>query len=603
MSKTVDLSTVNLPYEMPNISKEKIFFSKWIDKISTKGKRNQRLLIITDWEFFILKKKRFSKKFTLSYSFKWVDITAIESNDASPYEFSIYFQKTHQQEKRPQQIQSSKTKKMRVYFKFRYQKTQKMLMMLYNYLSSFKLNDDLPEFKYPSSFAFPKVKTSIPEIIRMKLRLNNYRISNSTLNAIKKFLSSHPTHFCFTEIRSLIKNLPIFLKYIYLEPSIKTFVIPFNVDFNILKILNNFLKENKTITSLIFKEKLPLNFSNFKSTFLSSSSTQMIQSFKFINSKFSIQNVKDISKIVKKRNVKSLQIINSLGPLSMPPFVYNIYNNPGFQKIEKLTIDHTNSIDIRKMMPYLQNVISLTLTDCRFQIADLFAMLIEDYQMEYLNISLNINDKRIFDEIIFPKFLSVLVVCGIEWDELSLKMFFESIMVHKPEANNHSLHEDEIILDLSHSSMKDDDWELFFQQLESIPRGNVIKFKWNDNPIDKRLISFFDSFVNLKSLSLDGCIIKNNDDLLNLLQFICRSKTLEYLSFAGTEMRNMKRQILSVIDTLYINRSIKKINVSNHNCGNSILIKLGQVLLENRVVEEVYIDDNNITDIFLYQQF
>lgn len=381
MNKSIDPLTIKLPDDIPSLKKENIFFSKWIEKISTKRKINKRLLIITEWEFYILKKKIFHKKLILSYAFKWFDIISIENNDKYPLEFTINFRNDKRKKKGNHIKDSNKNSKKRTYFTFKYPKTQQMLKMFYKYIVSFQMPNNLPEFDYPPSFTFPDAKGSIPDIIRMRLRLNNHRISSSTLNTLKKFLNSEPTQFCFTEIRSIINYLPIFLECIFLEPSIKTLIIPFNSNFNFLEILINFLKENQTITSLTFKGELPEKFSEFNSEFLSLETTEVIQSFQFINSKFSIENVKSLSKIVNKRNILSLQMKNSLGPLSMPRFLDCIYNNPGFQNVKKFEINQTFSIQIRNLMPYLKNVTSLTLTDCGFEIADFFAVLDFDFQI------------------------------------------------------------------------------------------------------------------------------------------------------------------------------------------------------------------------------
>lgn len=600
MSKSSATSTANFPDEMPNMDKEEVFFDKWLDKISTKRKKNRRRLVITDWEFFVLKKKSFSKKLILSYTFKWLDITSIESSDEYPNQFTLFFKNDKNNNKRGQVIQKEDAK-VRSYFIFKYPKCRKLLGFFYTKLKSFQMDDDLPSFKYPPLFSFPNAQLSITDYLRMKQRRNNHRISASTINSIKKFIASKPTEFCLTEIRGIVSILPLFLEIIYLIPTIKTLIIPFNVNFNSLKILMNFLPENKTITSLTFKDKLPENFSKFTETFLSSSSSKIIHSFKFINSKFSMQDVKDLSKVVRKRNIMSLHLNNVFCPISIPPFKYYFQNNSGFQNLNELSIDHAYLIEIRSFMPYLKNVSSLSLTQCSFQIADLFAVLTPDYQMTYLNVSQNKNEKRIFDPITFPRFLSVLILQNIEWDELSLREFVESLMNHKPEASSPSVPDNELKLDLSHLGMNDKDWELFFGQLEDIPRGNIVGLKWDNNPIDKRFIMFINSFINLRTLSLNGCFIRNDSDLNALLQFIAKSKLLENLSFTGTDIKSMGRQVLSVIDTLYVNRSIKCIDVSNHNCGDSILVKLCDVLIENRVIEEISFNRNGITDINLFE--
>lgn len=603
--KAVEPPSIKYPDEMHKMDKETFFFCKWIDKISTKRRKNRRFLIITDWEFFVLKKKTFSKKLILSYSFRWYDITSVDHDDERPEEFTIRFKNRKNKKKSEtiQTIQNNYSKK-RDYFTFKYPRTEKMLTKLYSYLNSFHMPQDLPKFNFPTDFPYPNAKGSITDHIRMKLRLRNHRISTSTLNALKKFISNEPSEFSFTEIRGIISFLPIFMECIYLAESIDTLIIPFDTNFNSLKILNDFLPENRNITSLVFKERLPGDFSDFKKTFLSTTATENITSLKFINSNFTDQNVIDISGIVSKRTIKTLHLKNSLGPLTLKPFLQKVYDNPGFQSITNFSLDHTQSIDIRTLMPYLKNVTTLTLIHCEFEIADLFDVLTEDYSMISLNISQNNNDKQIFNIISFPKYLSTIVLRDIKWELLSLSNFIESVMNHRPISSKDEIANNEIKLDLSQIKMSDEDWSSFFIQLDEKQRGSVVSLGWDNNPIDRHFIDFINSFLNLSYLSLNGIIIPKSEDFDSLLRFIANSTTLTALSIHGTELQNLGKNIMAVIDTLYVNRSIRRIDINNHKCGNNMMLKLADVMIQNRVVDEIsFCSRNDINDISLFELF
>ena len=108
----------------------------------------------------------------------------------------------------------------------------------------------------------------------------------------------------------------------------------------------------------------------------------------------------------------------------------------------------------------------------------------------------------------------------------------------------------------------------------------------------------------MTTLSLNGFFIIDGDEgLESLLQFITKSDTLQSVSIAGTELKTLGITTLDIIDTLYINRSIKRIDISNYECGNNLLIKLMDVLIDNKVVEEIKINKNDLNDIKLFEQF
>lgn len=66
----------------------------------------------------------------------------------------------------------------------------------------------------------------------------------------------------------------------------------------------------------------------------------------------------------------------------------------------------------------------------------------------------------------------------------------------------------------------------------------------------------------MTTLSLNGFFIIDGDEgLESLLQFIAKSDTLQSVSIAGTELKTLGITTLDIIDTLYINRSIKRIDM------------------------------------------
>ena len=598
MKKTIDVSGIDFPDSMPKMENENVFFCKWIKEISEKRKKKNVLFVITDWEFFVLYKKKFKKKIILLYKFKWFDITEIENTEEYPLEFTIHFSKqylnTHQN----------------FIYRFRYEKAEKLLKMFYQYIVSFQSPNNLPIFSFPSTFIYPPAKHSIIEFIRMKARRSGHFISQGTFKALTKFLQQQPKEFLFSKIQGIVDNLPLFLQCIYLAPSIQTLIVPFNVNFDSLKYLIDFLKINQSISSIHFRNPLPQNFSEFTNAFLHAPN-DLIQTLKFDNCNFSLEDINQISKIIRNKSIESLYLENSLNSLTSGPFISKIQQNPGFQNISNLCLDFTSNINIRLLMRYLANVKVLSLVHCDFEIADFFEAIqlystdIKQplaFKMNSINISENRNNKQILLNFKLPQYISVFVMKNIIWDNTSFNNLMECILNHQPLSNDPSLNENEIKLDISHASMPPHCWDSFFNLLETLTGENLVALRWNNNPIDTNnsFISFLEKCKKLRLLSLIGCFNEKDVSLSNFLELISQSKSLQNLSIAGNDKVFLGTKLLDVLDAISSNCSIKILDISNQKCGDKLLKKLSETLLSNKVIEEIYFQGNNIKDIRLY---
>ena len=147
----MDPATLELPEDMADISKEVVLFCVKIDKISSKRLRNKRILLVTEWYLFLLKKRRMKKKLVLSYMFRWVDIIRIVAESSN--EFRVEFAPMRGER---EMIKKVGLAKRRSQFLFSHPKAGKVISKMYSYLCSYLFPENLPEVVFPVDYEKPE---------------------------------------------------------------------------------------------------------------------------------------------------------------------------------------------------------------------------------------------------------------------------------------------------------------------------------------------------------------------------------------------------------------------------------------------------------------
>ena len=162
-----------------------------------------------------------------------------------------------------------------------------------------------------------------------------------------------------------------------------------------------------------------------------------------------------------------------------------------------------------------------------------------------------------------------------------------------------------ISVDLSYIKAKPQKQEQMLSEISSVtPSRTFTSVIWNGNVLTAEFITFLEKFPQLKSLSLDNCLIVNDDmvQVMESLSTLISKEDLWSLSVAYT-FAHSKSMLNYLRESLVNARSLKKLDVSGNAIGGPGLHILQSIILESESLAEIAFDDSNIPRLSLLSEF
>ena len=571
------------PIDYEYLFKETILLIQWVKKINKKDSKNQRLLIITEFEFLLFRKKIFSNILIFSRKFEWFSLKKI--NFLNPKKLFLFFNNSNLE-----------LDELNVEIIFK---------MIYEYCNSYCLKEELPEFLYSENLNFPNIKKSIISRMKMKLYLENKKLPKNVILNINNFLETKPNSFKLNQIKSLINYLQIFLESLIFEPNIIKLIIPCNFISNSISLLTSFIKKNNTIQELYFEEQLSDDFHIFIQSLLSNPESQ-INLLSFKNCNFSLNQIQDLLTFIKNFSFETLILNSSLSYLIINPFILKIDSNPGFLNLTTLVLDKTPGINIKILIESIKTIEILSIVECECDISELFLSLSKNLEIKltYLNASKNLCNSIISNDIKLPLYLYKFNLTDISWDYETFLFVLRSILYHKPISLDLTSNCNGIDLQISKIRLPKGKWNDFFIEINNLISKNLNKLIWDENLIHENFFNFLNKCKNLIGLSLSGCFNLNDPLFNNFLNFLKNNNILEILSLQGKKNKIISlNDLINLISILKDNLTISRIDLSKNEIGPEILNHLLNLLLQNKNILILLFIKNNINNIENYISF
>lgn len=637
--------------DLPNT--KDIHVLRWLDLIISKKKKERRLLVVTDWEFYLFKSKRFSSTLQIATKFTWLDI--IKLSCTTPDESTIEFKDENtifEVQNNSKQTTHSKNPSITIYLK-----NSKMYLKFYSYIYSYSLPSEYPEFDYPSGLTsqINKInKRNVISHVYMRLKSNGYIMTKTIQSAIQRFLTKQSIELKLNKLKILQESLPYFCECIDWFPFVKKIIVPFqaftetdktvssdtnHIQTDPISILQIFLPNNTSIDEISFIGQPPYNFSTLVNSIVRSHKKMTTVSFKKCD--LDTLHCRSVAEWISNGTIEYLYLISSLSPIVVNSFVQNLQNNTGADKLKKFVIYEAPGIDIVPLLSYLPHIRYISLAYCDFEISE-FLYTINNMPtpslIETAILSGNRNGRRIQPKQKYPPYLRELNLSDINWEPDSFRNIFITFIAHKPKQNPDKYVKNKIIfdsnnfskdfddggfdsedddvdfesdeplikLDMSNAKMKDESWKEFFKYVQTIKTSQRLgTIRWRSNHLHKVFFLFLEKCSNLRSITLDGCF-PSGDNLLPLfVAYLSETKqNIKRLSCAGTTRRWLGPDGSKIIiQCLSSNRTIQHVNLRNNRSGRQMFIDLAQILNRNRFVESIQIDGNDVSTLVTYQNF
>ena len=564
----------------PNFEGDHVFGAQMISKINRHGKKDERLLVLTDFNAYLYNVTFFTRQAKISRCFRWDSLTEISSDGSNHFELIFHEGTLSLFDENAVQIAVSVAihvsnifpKENLPYFNFNKE-----------YLDEFKLANDavFKRFEFlcycagkpiPSELAkaiksMEKKNMFVPENQNFKLNLNNF--------------------FRFFEYTDFL------LKAIEVNPRFQSLEVPQKRGAYWPHIIN-FFATNRTITRLEVSDTIiNQSFKEFVEV-ITENKYCALTTLCFSNLKFDMASAVNLMIILNSKNISYLLIQNGLTSDGVEILEKYIKAGQNIKSLHTLVLNQSAPFDINVLVQYCPHIQILKLIDCGFDIVDVFLALNNtNSYIKDINLSKNFAKKQVQFQITLPQSLKSLVFNHITVENNALTFLFNSLIQN---FGNRAMN-----LSLSEIQMTPDQWNYFSQYLSQL-NLTLSHFVFDNNQFDENIVQFLRQST-ISRLSLSGCLFETSPCINSFGNYIASSNSLVELNISGGNNVILGQALNFILQCISRSKTIKIINVSNQKAGPGIYELLLNILQSNQTISVIKLDDNNPTDVQSLKHF
>lgn len=442
-------------------------------------------------------------------------------------------------------------------------------------------DDELKSLNF-DTYKYPKTKNYRNAALisfKERLRTNNIEIPNQFEQHFLKVLERHEDTI---EISEFPENVLLhFLHVLPLCPDIKTVIFK-GFKFDIYKML----LDNKNCLTKLKCIKIDCPATSSVTPLLKAlcdTNTYKFYGFGFMNANLSSENLAALGNFAETQKLTSLSLNNSFSDSSLP-YLYSGFFTPIIKtNLISLDLSGTTNLDLDKLLPTIRFLTHLSLAKTNHAVNDLLKKIsfYALYLLRTLDISENDCEDYNLSTIQFMKPLTRIIANSVKWPHKSLLSIFTMV------SNRGPIYP--IYIHASDARLSPQDWDIFFDNIESVDSMNLTGLEWNRNPMRVELVNFLQRMKGLNSLSVNGVFDDEPDTYF--LQYIQQSN-IKSLSISGLEGKKIGRGISGLIRSLVVS-NIKELDISNNSIGDIGVSYLRQ--LQKSKIEKIYFDNNGET--------
>ena len=560
------------PDGFPNISHMHTITFLEASTENAKGKTKKTLILITDFVYYLFEKKYFSNKLVL--------IDQMEFKDLAEIKFQID----------PEKIFHLISKSKRVILVFG-KAARKLADLFFKLINSIfmEYEEGRPKIAYSRYVKPPKVTRSIPLRLKYFLMLKGFTLRNSSLTTLAKFFASKPTELSLSRFTFLYQHIEMLLECIHWEKSIIKLIIPLNIFPKGVDIITRFMKTNNTIFELEFSDGKSSQFPALFTMFGRNINCR-VQKLSFRNVPLTMVDLQALDKTVQEYPISHISFKNALEynqALSWTKTSFIHISN--YSILQSLVLDNTPGVNLLPIFKQMKDLKLLSLKNSKIDIG----LLIKYMQRPNVHIEkINASSNQCLTKIVFrsgpcPN-IKFIDLSNIIWPIDSLIQVWRFVGKSK------------ISVDLSSSMLSgDSSWSQFYNNVQS-KVSNISSLYWDENPADG-IVNMLPKLKNLKGLSVSRCFGENDASVDKIADFLRNTTQLQYLIISGSRRKCLGADCDKIIDALTVNRSLKRLDLSQNRLSEDSIAKLGSVLMTNRVLEFISIGGNSVEKFKVFQ--
>jgi hypothetical protein len=349
----------------------------------------------------------------------------------------------------------------------------------------------------------------------------------------------------------------------------------------------HFMKTNKTVKSIVCRDSVDVGFEGLIDA-LQQAKGSCVESFEFIGA---VYDRSFVDRLFRQRTITTLVIEEGLTEDACQILVSRIEE---LRNLTRLSLVSIPSLSFWSLCSHVDQLSSLTVSKCRFDIADVLLALSQRQTCGLREvIATGSKSQQVLpSKLQLPASLLSFSFADIEWSAGNLKRLIVILSAHRP-ADRLARFK----VDLSSIRQSPEQWQDFNEFLTTHPAFPVSELVYNNNPITRQFLAFLATVPSVVALSLGGCMNGNDELIADFCRYLKRNRTLVELHICGSEKAVLGSSMKQVLDSIKYNQCIRVLDIRHQRLGFELIPMLEEFFQHNKTVDEIFIDGNNLLDI------
>lgn len=594
MQKNINL--LNQIKESANIDSSEILGVQTVEKIKNQ-KAEERVMIVTLFNFFLFTKKPIVKRYTLSRQYRWDLLKEISLKNINNNKIIHFvFQEESIQIQAPNLEDILKT----------------VISTIFRILPNF----ELPKLAIPKSIldTIKKKKDAILDRFKFRVYATDKQLNENMYKEFASFankvlsrpgisqtldLNIFKTHFQYTDC---------VLDSICFTPKVQRIIVPLFPQHTYWPFLSKFVAHNRTVTSLEIQD--PYNPALFKEFVegISHNKFSHISRISLYNGSFDSTFVVQLAIILEAHPFSQIGLFKGLTQDGFQVLLPMLSTVKGFQSLTSISLTGSRYLNISSIVHSLKKIKSFCFNDCELDVSSVLSIFAQnpDSMAKEISLSNNICSTSITDELNFPPKITTLNLDGVKWSGNSIISVFKFISrrstvvtsnVNFTNPNSTNSQMPTLTLNISKANMTPKQWNKFDAFLRSYELNFINQFYFDQNPVGSGFLSFMNSNPSLQTISLCGCFSNGDPMIDSFADTIAENVSVTKLLIRGIGVNILADSVSTVLAGVCRNKHIQNIDISGNATGNDLIRELQKTLMDNYTLTHVSMDNNNLNDV------
>jgi len=526
-----------------------------VQKVNRKGKAQKRLLLITDYCFYVFRPRLFSRAYDVCKSKLLINVNHIYINDDGDGVFEFEDENVV----------------------IRCQCISEIVLSLKNYYHS-AFNNVSKVFGNDAAILDRNPALRFKYFAKYEEKCNNGEI----INMIEQFINSKTD---FLKLSDFSENTSLMFHAISCMNSIKKIEIDTSLSNDLVNRIADIFKSNESIEEIIISTTLNTDIGIIAKQ-ISMNSLSRVEKITIMNSSPSPYLAQGVFMFLDLCHIKYIFIDDAFHGILSIALADLIINARNINLLKELIIKSSDSLDAARILPYFKGIKKFSIIDSDLEIAPVFQALINSKNMQIEEIDLSGNFGNHYSNLNgrFPDTLNRIIVKRVTWSP--------SVMVELFQHFDHYYRNKDVLIDMSSLSLDSGTrWEILFQELSSVINCNISTLIWDNNRVSDLFVKFLNNIESLTSLYMRDMLREFNLFLPQIVDLIKTTKSILTLDISTYSVEGMKpNDTIVILRAFSKNHGIRTLTIKGHPFDNETLDEMPKALEGNIALTKIVFD-------------